>query len=187
MKGKLVTFGIVLILSTLVSGCGMPAGIDVEIPDVDVQVDVDEPEVKVQVPGVKVGIDAHKIEVQVPAVGVDVDIAGVTVDLDARQVSVRGKPVKLTRTEYRLLAYLLRNAGRVLTFQQILDNVWGWEYQESVEYVHVYIWHLRQKLERESKHPQYLLSEHGVGYRFQGHPPQADWHHSRLINAGSPR
>jgi two-component system KDP operon response regulator KdpE len=110
-----------------------------------------------------------------------------TVDLDGRQVLLRGEPVKLTRTEYRLLAYLLRNAGRVLTFQQILDNVWGWEYQESVEYVHVYIWHLRQKLERDPKHPQYLLSERGVGYRFQNHPPQADWHHSRLINAGSPR
>ena len=88
MQGKLVTLGIVLILSTLISGCGMPAGIEVETPDVDVKVDVDVPEVEVEVPGVKVGIDTHKVEVQVPMVGVDVDIAGVTIDLDAPDIGI---------------------------------------------------------------------------------------------------
>lgn len=89
MKGKQVTLGVVLILSALVvSGCGMPAGIEVGVPDVDVKVDVDVPEVEVEVPGVKVGIDAHKVEVQVPMVGVDVDIAGVTIDLDAPNIGI---------------------------------------------------------------------------------------------------
>ena len=90
-----------------------------------------------------------------------------TVDLETRQVLARGKPVKLTATEYKLLAYMVQNAGQELTFRQILENVWGWEYQDSVNYVHVYMWHLRQKLEAAPKQPRYLITEHGVGYRFQ--------------------
>jgi two-component system KDP operon response regulator KdpE len=93
-----------------------------------------------------------------------------TIDLGQRQVVVRGEPLKLTPTEYRLLAYLLRNAGRVLTFQQILESVWGWEYQGNAEYVHVYTSRLRQKLEEDPKNPQYLLTEHGVGYSFRKLP-----------------
>ena len=90
-----------------------------------------------------------------------------TIDLEARRVLVCGEPVKLTATEYQLLAYLVENAGRVLTFQQILENIWGWEYQDSINYVHVYMWHLRNKLEEDPKNPRYLLTEHGVGYRFE--------------------
>jgi two-component system KDP operon response regulator KdpE len=90
-----------------------------------------------------------------------------TIDLETHQVLVREKPVKLTATEYQLLAYLLHNAGRVLSFEQILENVWGYEYQDSVNYVHVYISHLRNKLEEDPKNPRYLLSEHGMGYRFE--------------------
>lgn len=89
-----------------------------------------------------------------------------TVDLEKRVVLVRGEPIKLTRTEYNLLAYLLRNAGWVRTFDQILENVWGEEYQGSLEYVHVYISNLRKKIEMDPKNPTYLESEHGVGYRF---------------------
>jgi DNA-binding response OmpR family regulator len=93
------------------------------------------------------------------------------VDLRAREVRVRGERVKLTLTEYRLLTYLFQNAGQVLTFDEILENVWGPAYQESANYVHIYVHHLRQKLERDPTQPAYLLSEHGVGYRFAGAAP----------------
>ncbi len=88
------------------------------------------------------------------------------VDLEERKVVVDGHMIKLTATEFRMLAFLLENAGRVLTYNQILDQVWGWEYRDSVDYVHVYASHLRRKLERDPKRPRYLLTEHGVGYRF---------------------
>ncbi len=89
-----------------------------------------------------------------------------TIDLNKRQVTVKGEAVRLTATEFRLLAYLLQNAGRVLTYHQILDYVWGQDYRDSPDYVHVYLSHLRRKLEEDSRNPRYLLTEHGVGYRF---------------------
>ena len=94
-----------------------------------------------------------------------------TIDLDERQVLVRGQPVRLRATEYRLLAYLLHNTGRVLTFAQILDNIWGSECRDGVNHVHVHISRLRQKLEKDPRHPQYLLNERGVGYRFAKQTP----------------
>lgn len=93
-----------------------------------------------------------------------------TIDLETRRVLVRGEPVRLTATEYQLLAYLLQNAGQVLAFEQILENVWGSEYEDCVNYVHVYMWHLRNKLEEDPKDPRYLVTEHGVGYRFRKTP-----------------
>ncbi len=93
-----------------------------------------------------------------------------TIDLKERRVTVGGEPVKLTPTEYRLLAYLVQNAGQVLTFTQILQNVWGWEYQDDLDYVRVYVWHLRQKLEQDPKNPRYIQTELGVGYRFEKAP-----------------
>jgi two-component system KDP operon response regulator KdpE len=89
-----------------------------------------------------------------------------TVDLEKRMILVRGEPIKLTRTEYNLLAYLLQNAGWIRTFDQILEHVWGPEYQGSLDYVHVYISNLRKKIELDPRHPAYLESEHGIGYRF---------------------
>ncbi|MEW5867857.1 MAG: response regulator transcription factor [Chloroflexota bacterium] len=89
------------------------------------------------------------------------------VDLESSLVSVAGVQTKLSPTEFRLLSYMLRNAGRLLTFNQILQNVWGEAYQDSPNYVHVYISHLRQKIETDPKSPQYILSEHGAGYRFK--------------------
>jgi two-component system alkaline phosphatase synthesis response regulator PhoP len=91
-----------------------------------------------------------------------------TMDLKERRVTVDGELIKLTPTEYRLLAYLVQNAGRSLTSREILQNVWGWEYQDEVDYVRVYIWHLRQKLEEDPKDPRYIQTETGVGYRFEG-------------------
>ncbi len=89
------------------------------------------------------------------------------IDLDHTRVLVDGEPVKLTKTEFKVLTYLVQNAGRVLTFQQILEQVWGWEYQDSIEYVHVYVSRLRQKLEENPKDPRYLITEYGLGYRFE--------------------
>lgn len=89
------------------------------------------------------------------------------VNLEKRRVLVRGEPVQLTATEFRLLSYLLQNAGQVLTYGTILDKVWGWEYQDSIDYVHVYLSHLRRKIEEDPRNPKYLLTERGVGYRFE--------------------
>jgi two-component system KDP operon response regulator KdpE len=91
-----------------------------------------------------------------------------TMDFKERRVTVDGELIKLTPTEYRLLAYLVQNDGSWLTFREILQNVWGWEYQDDVDYVRVYVWHLRQKLEEDPKNPQYIQTETGVGYRFEG-------------------
>jgi two-component system KDP operon response regulator KdpE len=87
-------------------------------------------------------------------------------DVDGHEVWVGGKQAQLTATEYRLLVYLVEHAGQVLTYEQILDHVWGWQYRGSVGYVHVYISHLRRKIERDPASPAYLLTERGVGYRF---------------------
>lgn len=89
------------------------------------------------------------------------------VDLETRRISVDGTPIKLTPTEYRLLSYLVQNKGRVLEFQQILENVWGFEYIDDIDYLRVYIWHLRRKIEPNPKKPIYLLNELSVGYRFE--------------------
>lgn len=89
------------------------------------------------------------------------------IDLRKRRVVVDGEQTQLTATEFRLLSYLLQNAGQVLTYQNILDKVWGWEYQDSIDYVHVYISHLRRKLEADPRNPRYVLTERGIGYRFE--------------------
>lgn len=89
------------------------------------------------------------------------------VDLENRRVHVHGRPVKLSAREYDLLTLLLTNAGRVLTYEQILDRVWGWEYRDNTDYIHVYLSHLRRKIEEDPKNPRYLITEHGVGYRFE--------------------
>jgi DNA-binding response OmpR family regulator len=90
-----------------------------------------------------------------------------TIDLDERRVFILGEPVKLSTTEYRLLIYLFQNAGQVLTFQQILEYVWGDTGQANIDYVHVYVSRLRRKLEVNPKEPVYLVTEYGVGYRFE--------------------
>ena len=90
-----------------------------------------------------------------------------TIDLEKNLVLTKGEPIKLTAQEYKLLAYLLQNPNRMLTTQQILENVWGWEYQDEPGHVRIYVWHLRRKLEEDPKEPKYLLTEYGLGYRFQ--------------------
>lgn len=88
------------------------------------------------------------------------------IDLGRREVWVEGKTIKLRPTEYRLLYHLVQNAGWVLTYDQILSRVWGYEYRDEPHYVRLYINYLRQKLEKDPANPQYILTERGVGYRF---------------------
>lgn len=92
--------------------------------------------------------------------------AGVSLDLDQRLVTSRGQEIDLTPTEFELLNVLMRNAGIVLSHRDLLNRVWGPEYQDEVEYVRVYIGRLRRKLERDPLKPELLLTERGVGYRF---------------------
>ena len=89
----------------------------------------------------------------------------VAVDLKDRRVLKGGKGVHLTPTEYRLLAVLVANAGRVLTNPQLLRTVWGPSHIEDGHYLRIYMGHLRHKLEDDPAQPQYLLTETGVGYR----------------------
>jgi len=101
------------------------------------------------------GIDAQGI----------IQFGQVRVDLKARLVMKDGQPVHLTPTEYRLLAVLANNAGRVVTTRQLLREVWGPSHSESGHYLRIYMGHLRQKLEADPTQPQYLLTETAVGYR----------------------
>lgn len=90
-----------------------------------------------------------------------------SINIERHEVLIHGKRIKLTPIEFRLLVYLARNGGKLLTFDRILVNVWGTEYQGSIEYVHVYISHLRRKIEENAKGSRYILSVHGVGYVFE--------------------
>ena len=90
-----------------------------------------------------------------------------TMDMDKRKVITSGERVKLSPKEFRLLACLVENAGRILTHQQLLEKVWGWEYIDALDYVRTYISHLRQKIEPDPSLPKYIITEPGVGYYFQ--------------------
>lgn len=86
------------------------------------------------------------------------------IDPPSRKVTLDGEEVSLTPTEYKLLLYLACNAGRVLTYDQILDNVWGPGYEDSPNNVKVYVRRLRQKLEDDPRDPRYVLTQWGIGY-----------------------
>ena len=88
------------------------------------------------------------------------------IDFSRREVWVDDELVKLRPTEYRLLYHLVQNAGWVLTHDQILTKVWGYEYRDEPHYVRLYINYLRKKIEEDPSNPIYILTERGVGYRF---------------------
>lgn len=90
----------------------------------------------------------------------------VRVDLQQRQVARDEQPVHVTPIEFRLLATLVTQPGKVLTHRQLLREVWGPAYVERGHYLRIYMGHLRQKLEVDPTRPQYFLTETGVGYRF---------------------
>jgi DNA-binding response OmpR family regulator len=87
-------------------------------------------------------------------------------DFNRREVWVGGEIVQLRPTEYRLLYHLVQNTGWVVTHDQLLTKVWGYEYQDEPHYVRLYINYLRKKIEKDPSNPEYILTERGVGYRF---------------------
>ncbi len=91
----------------------------------------------------------------------------VSIDRAKRLVTLRGEEVRLTPIEYKLLATLAAHAGRVMTYQQLLKEVWGPRLATQKQYLHVYMGHLRAKLERNPAHPRWLMTEPGVGYRLR--------------------
>jgi len=92
-----------------------------------------------------------------------------SVDLSSRIVRVRGEEVRLTPTEFKLLSIFIRNPGSVLTFSQLLEQVWGAEYIRENHYPRIYVSHLRRKIEPNAKEPTYIQNEYGIGYRFHSH------------------
>ncbi len=89
------------------------------------------------------------------------------IDFGRREVWVNGQLVKLRPTEYRLLYHLVQNAGWVVTYDQLLSKVWGYEYRDEPHYVRLYINYLRQKLEEDPANPRHILTVWGVGYKFE--------------------
>jgi two-component system KDP operon response regulator KdpE len=94
-------------------------------------------------------------------------VGELSMDLDKRSVHVAGREVHLTPIEYKLLATLLKNAGKVLTHRQLLKEVWGPGYANNTQYLRVYMVQLRHKLEQDATHPRYLVTEPGIGYRLK--------------------
>jgi DNA-binding response OmpR family regulator len=90
-----------------------------------------------------------------------------TIDSERHEILINGRQIKSSPTEFRLLTYLERNAGRAVSYDQLLANVWGDEYRGNVDIVHVYISSLRSKIEENSRTPRYIQSIHGVGYLFE--------------------
>jgi two-component system KDP operon response regulator KdpE len=89
------------------------------------------------------------------------------IDFAQHLVKIGEREIKLTPLEYRLLAFLASNAGRVVLHEDLLRHVWGPEYREETEYLRVYIRYLRQKIEKDPSRPEYLLTRPGAGYMFK--------------------
>ena len=90
-----------------------------------------------------------------------------TIDFDQSRVVAGGKEMRLRPTEYRLLYQMVSNPGQLLSHDTLLERVWGPEYRGEHQYVRTYVTYLRQKLERDPRNPEYILSERGLGYRFK--------------------
>lgn len=91
----------------------------------------------------------------------------IEIDLIARIVKQKGETIKLTSTEYNLLTLFAKNEGKVLTHQFILKEIWGYNYQTETQYLRVFVGTLRKKIEDNPNNPQHIITESGVGYRFQ--------------------
>ena len=91
----------------------------------------------------------------------------IEIDLVARLVKKNDEMIKLTSTEYNLLALFAKNEGKVLTHQFILKEIWGYSYQAETQYLRVFVGTLRKKIEENPNNPQHIITESGVGYRFQ--------------------
>ena len=93
--------------------------------------------------------------------------AEITIDYPRHKVAVRGQTIELTPTEFRLLATLTENAGRVLSQDQLLDRVWGQDYVESADVVRLYAGYLRRKIELDPSSPKLIETSRGFGYRYR--------------------
>jgi two-component system, OmpR family, KDP operon response regulator KdpE len=102
-----------------------------------------------------------------PTAAAMVTTAAFTIDLSARRVISPSGDIRLTPTEWHLLEILVRDADRLITQQQLLQQVWGPAYQTETNYLRVHLANLRRKLEPDPAHPRYLITEPGIGYRFQ--------------------
>lgn len=91
----------------------------------------------------------------------------IEIDLVARIVKRNNEAIKLTSTEYNLLALFAKNEGKVLTHQYLLKEIWGYSYQTETQYLRVFVGTLRKKIEENPNNPQHIITESGVGYRFQ--------------------
>jgi two-component system KDP operon response regulator KdpE len=96
-----------------------------------------------------------------------VQLGDVEIDFQAHQVIAYGQPVRLTSKEFDLLSYLATHANRTIAHRELLRAVWGPDYGDEQEYLHVFVNRLRKKIERSSKNPKYLLTEPWVGYRLE--------------------
>jgi two-component system KDP operon response regulator KdpE len=96
-----------------------------------------------------------------------VSCGDIEVDLVARTVKRKNEAIKLTSTEYNLLALFAKNEGKVLTHQYLLKEIWGYSYQTETQYLRVFVGTLRKKIEENPNNPQHIITESGVGYRFQ--------------------
>jgi two-component system, OmpR family, KDP operon response regulator KdpE len=110
---------------------------------------------------IRVGLRHHNLEEATPVFQSD----NLEVDLNQRSVRVKGEPVKLTATEYALLAILVRNHGRVVSQSHLLKDVWGANAEDQTHYLRIYIGQLRKKLEADPSSPKHIFTEPGVGYR----------------------
>ncbi|MCC7219843.1 MAG: two-component system response regulator KdpE [Candidatus Contendobacter sp.] len=109
----------------------------------------------------------NRRHVREPGGSVIITFGEICVDLERRQVTRNDQPVHVTPTEFRLLATLVTQSGKVLTHRQLLRDVWGPAYVERSHYLRIYMGHLRQKLEADPAQPRYFLTETGIGYRFR--------------------
>jgi two-component system KDP operon response regulator KdpE len=100
-----------------------------------------------------------------PEAGPLLEIGELSIDVPSRLVTRGGERIKLTPHEFDLLRVLAQNRGKLLTHRMLLREVWGPQYGDEAHYLHVYVSHLRAKIERDPSHPRYLLTEAGAGYR----------------------
>lgn len=109
----------------------------------------------------------HALRVQTNEAESEFLVGNVRVDFSKRLVFLDGEEAHLTRIEYKLLVTLVKYAGKVVTHNQLLREIWGSQYGEESHYLRVYMAHLRRKLEADPAHPKYLVTEPGVGYRLK--------------------
>ncbi len=95
------------------------------------------------------------------------EAGGLVVDLATKRVTRDGEAVSLTPTEFKLLTVLMRHPGEVISAEDLVREVWGPQYANEIGFVRRYVWHLRQKVEKDPENPRYIHNERGFGYRFE--------------------